>query len=304
MALAADPGPVRVLAVEDDPLSLAMIATVLEPIAEVVTAGSGEEALEALAGEDEFAAILLDVGLPGVDGFEVARIIKERPGSRHVPIIFLTGRMSDEEIRRGYAVGAVDYLLKPFEPEILQAKVSVFVDLAQLRRDAVILSHRSLHDPLTGLPNRTLFLDRLEHALARIARDPSLVGVLFLDLDGFKACNDRLGHSAGDRLLVELGTRLQESIRATDTAARFGGDEFLVLVEDLNEEYEIERLAGRVRDALSAPFEVDGEEVPLSAAIGMAATADPSARPEDLIRAADEAMLREKAAGRRPARAT
>jgi diguanylate cyclase (GGDEF)-like protein len=298
MAAAADHRPVRVLAVDDDPLGLAMIKAVLEPLAEVVTAASGEEALELLT-DDGFAAILLDVGLPGADGFETARLIKERPLTRRVPIIFLTGRLGEDEIRRGYAVGAVDYLLKPFEPEILQAKVSVFVDLAELRREAVVLSHRSLHDALTGLPNRTLFLDRLEHALARVTRDPSLVAVLFLDLDGFKRCNDELGHYAGDRLLVEVGARLQASIRATDTAARFGGDEFLLLLEDLNDEDEAEQLADRVRAALAAPYEIEGEEVQLSAAIGIATTTDPAASPEELIRAADEAMLRAKAGARR-----
>jgi diguanylate cyclase (GGDEF)-like protein len=300
MAAAADPRPVRVLAVDDDPLSLEMIKAVLEPIAEVVTAGSGEEALDAIT-DDGFAAILLDVGLPGADGFETARLIKERPVGRRTPIIFLTGRLGEDEVRRGYALGAVDYLLKPFEPEILQAKVAVFVDLAELRREAVILSHRSLHDALTGLPNRTLYLDRLEHALARIARDPALVGVLFLDLDGFKSCNDNLGHQVGDRLLVEVGARLQASIRATDTAARFGGDEFLLLLENLNDEDEAEQLADRVRAALAAPYDLEGDEVQLSAAIGIATTTDPAASPEDLIRAADEEMLREKAGARQRA---
>jgi diguanylate cyclase (GGDEF)-like protein len=291
--------PVRVLAVEDDPPTLELIAAVLAPLGEVVTAGSGEEAL-AVLDEGEYAAILLDVGLPGIDGFETARLIKERAATRHVPIIFLTGRIGEEEVRRGYAVGAVDYVLKPFEPEILRAKISVFVDLARLRREAVILSHRLLHDPLTGLPNRTLFADRLEHALARIARGPALVGVFFIDLDGFKACNDRFGHQVGDRVLVEVAGRLDSSIRASDTAARFGGDEFLVLLEDLADEHELDRLADRLRTSISLPYDIDGQEVLLTASIGSAATSDPTARPEDVIRAADQAMLAEKTgAGRR-----
>jgi diguanylate cyclase (GGDEF)-like protein len=285
---------VRVLVVDDDPLSLAAIEAVLAPLATVVCASSGAEALQCFEWDD-FAAVLLDVGMPGIDGFETARLIKERPDSRHVPIIFLTGRLGDEEVRRGYAVGAVDYLLKPFEPEILQAKVSVFVDLARLRIQAEILSHRSLHDPLTGLPNRTLLLDRLDLALARLARDPALVGVFFLDLDGFKAVNDERGHQAGDRLLVEIARRLQGAIRATDTPARFGGDEFLVLCEHLNDLDEIDHVTSRIREAIDAPYMIDGEEFVLSTSVGVVSTDDPASVPEDLIRAADEAMLREKA---------
>jgi diguanylate cyclase (GGDEF)-like protein len=289
--------PVRVLAVDDDPAMLAMIEAVLGPLAEVVTAISGEAALERLS-QGEFAAILLDVGLPGRDGFETARLIKLRPSTRHVPIIFLTGRLGEIEVRRGYELGAADYLLKPFEPEILAAKVSVFVDLARLRQEAEVLSHRSLHDALTGLPNRTLFLDRLERALARVERDPALLAVLFLDLDGFKEVNDRLGHYAGDRLLVEVAARLQAGIRATDTAARFGGDEFLVLCENLADEIEVDQFADRVRAALSAPYTVEEHEIELTASLGVTATDDPRADPEQLIRLADEAMLRAKVRAR------
>jgi diguanylate cyclase (GGDEF)-like protein len=287
----------RVLVVDDEPLGLAAIEAVLAPLADVETALSGPAALEALA-RDEFACVLLDVNMPGMDGFETARLIKQRPGSRHVPIIFLTGRLGEEEVRRGYALGAVDYLLKPFEPEILQAKVAVFVDLARLRREAQILGHRLLHDPLTGLPNRTLFLDRLELALARIAREPAHVAVLFLDLDGFKNVNDSRGHHVGDLLLVEVAARLRHAIRTSDTAARFGGDEFLVLCEHLPEMDEAEQLAGRVRESLAEPYALEGADVHVTASVGVAATDDPSVAPEELIRLADEAMLREKSSHR------
>jgi diguanylate cyclase (GGDEF)-like protein len=289
----ASTGAVRVLAVDDDPGILATVAATLEPLVEVVAARSGEEALEHLARE-AFACVLLDVGLPRIDGFEIARRLAGQPWSR-TPVIFVSAHIDDAAIRRGYEVGAVDYLLKPFEPELLRAKVSVFVDLARLRAEAEVLTHRSLHDGLTGLPNRTLFLDRLDVALTRLAREPGLVAVLFLDLDGFKKVNDRDGHHAGDRVLVEFAARLQSAIRATDTAARFGGDEFLVLCEDLHEEDEVERVAERLRRALSEPFLVDGRALPVQAAVGAAATGEPSTRPEQLIRAADEAMLRAKA---------
>jgi diguanylate cyclase (GGDEF)-like protein len=220
--------------------------------------------------------------------------MKKRPSTRHTPVIFLTGQIGDEQVRRGYELGAADYLLKPFDPEILRAKVKVFVDLAQLRREAEVLSHRVLHDQLTGLPNRALFIDRLEHALARLSRQQGLVGVLFLDLDGFKSINDRFGHDTGDRLLIEVATRLQRSIRSSDTAGRFAGDEFLVLVEGLEDEQEIEHLASRITQTLRTSYRTARDQAHISATIGVAVTDDPNTDPASLINAADEAMLQRK----------
>ncbi len=284
------------LAVDDDPANLELIVAVLGSLANVTTVQSGESALEELE-TGGYAVVLLDIGLPGIDGFETARLMKETPSTRHTPVIFLTGQIGDEQVRRGYALGAADYLLKPFDPEILRAKVKVFLDLAQLRREAEVLSHRVLHDHLTGLPNRALFLDRLAHALARLSRQPGLVAVVFLDLDGFKSINDRLGHDAGDRLLMEVAARLRTSIRSSDTAARFAGDEFLVLLEGLGDKRAIERLVARTRHALAAPYRIGDDEVQaqLSAAVGVAITDDPYADPAGLIHAADESMLRIKA---------
>ena len=233
--------------------------------------------------------MLLDVGMPGIDGFEVARRIKAHRTSQHVPIIFLTGHIDEAEIRRGYEVGAVDYLLKPIDPAVLQAKVGTFVDLARLRHESEILTHRALHDPLTGLANRTLFYDRCEQAITRLGRDTHLVGVLFLDLDDFKEVNDRYGHDTGDRLLIEAAGRIQATIRAVDTAARFGGDEFLVLCENIGAEEDMERLQERIVEALG------DTEPPIRTSIGFAATTDPALTAEQLVRAADQAMLRSKA---------
>jgi diguanylate cyclase len=287
------PERVGILAVDDDPGSLAMVEATLAPVADVTAVLSGEAALEAASARD-FAAILLDVAMPRMDGFETARRLRARPSTRHVPIIFLTGQIGEEQVRRGYELGAADYLLKPFDPQILAAKVQVFVDLARLRMETAILTHRSLHDSLTGLPNRTLFLDRLEQALARLARNPALLGVVFFDLDGFKTINDRLGHSAGDQLLVEVAGRLQANIRATDTAARFAGDEFLLLVENMHEQDEIESFVARVETALGEPYTAAGGEH-VAATAGLALTDHPETTAEELIARADQRMLSRKA---------
>ncbi len=130
------------------------------------------------------------------------------------------------------------------------------------------LTHRALHDPLTGLPNRTLLLDRIAHALERTRRHPTPTCLFFLDLDGFKAVNDTYGHAAGDELLCQLGARLQQVLRSGDTAARLGGDEFAVLCEDTDPD-QAALVGARLREVTSASFLVAGARVVLTAAVGL-----------------------------------
>jgi diguanylate cyclase (GGDEF)-like protein len=155
--------------------------------------------------------------------------------------------------------------------------------------------HRAFHDMLTGLPNRALFADRLEQAAARAVRGGARPAVLFFDLDEFKRVNDSLGHAAGDELLVEVGRRLGASIRPTDTAARFGGDEFAVLLEAITDESEATDVAKRIMADLSAPFVVGGKRVTIGISIGIATLREMG---DDLLRNADLAMYQAKARGR------
>jgi diguanylate cyclase (GGDEF)-like protein len=154
--------------------------------------------------------------------------------------------------------------------------------------------HQTLHDSLTGLPNRVLFLDRLEHSLDRVDRQDPSVAVLFLDLDRFKTVNDSLGHAAGDELLVAVGKRIAAYLRTGDTAARLGGDEFAILLEDSHDKSDAARLAERLTKALRESFVLQGKEVQVSASIGIAYGRGDG---EDLLRYADLAMYRAKAAG-------
>jgi diguanylate cyclase (GGDEF)-like protein/PAS domain S-box-containing protein len=165
--------------------------------------------------------------------------------------------------------------------------------LARLR-DEERMRHEAVHDPLTGLANRTLLRDRLEHALARFERDRGETGVLFVDLDNFKQINDAHGHAAGDAALVELSRRLQTAVRPGDTIARLGGDEFVALCEHVDEESAL-AVGRRLLDAIRLPFTVGGADHELSASIGIALG---HSDPDVLLANADAATYRAKAAGR------
>jgi len=166
----------------------------------------------------------------------------------------------------------------------------------QVRADEE-LTRRALTDPLTRLPNRALLHDRLARALARLARETKLVAVLFLDIDRFKPVNDALGHEAGDDLLVVIAARLTEGVRATDTVSRVGGDEFVVVAEDLDDVTQVMALGQRLVKAVSAPLELDGRTMTPSVSIGIALTSDEGVNPTSLVRDADLAMYKAKELG-------
>jgi diguanylate cyclase (GGDEF)-like protein len=179
---------------------------------------------------------------------------------------------------------------------------SLVVENAALRRvereQIDELARQAFHDPLTDLPNRTLFADRLEHALARIRRREQAIAVLLLDLDGFKEINDSLGHEAGDQLLLAVAQRLRACLRPADTVARHGGDEFTILLEEIQSLREVTRVAERIADSLRTPFVLDGHEAQITTSIGIALNGPGESGPEQLLRNADSAMYAAKRAGK------
>jgi diguanylate cyclase (GGDEF)-like protein len=189
----------------------------------------------------------------------------------------------------------------PFEPDeiaFLEATANVLADAIERRRSEDEMQRQALHDPLTGLPNRTLFMDRLSLALSQAARRKTSVAVLFLDLDRFKLVNDSLGHSAGDELLCTFAGRLTEVLRPGDTVARFGGDEFCVMCDDLDDPEMAIEIGSRMTAALARPFEIGTSEQFVSASVGIAVARDRTRTAEDLVGEADAAMYRAKENGR------
>ena len=291
------PRALRVLAVEDNPADALLLREMLRDsaaaTADVRIVPRLSAAIEVLL-DGGIDCVLLDLSLPDADGLDgLAQI---RTVAHEVPIIVFSG-LSDERLAvQAVQAGAQDYLIKgQAESQLLARAIHYAVE--RKRAEAAIV-HQALHDTLTGLPNRALFADRLGQALTRLGRTSTALGVLFLDLDRFKVVNDSLGHAAGDQLLAEAGDRLLASLRAGDTAARFGGDEFVVLCEEISGEQQAVAVAQRIAEALGAPFVLgDDIEVHVRTSMGLAMTTEATARPEALVRDADAAMYRAKERG-------
>jgi len=394
-------------------------------------ANSGEAALRCLLQED-VSLVLLDVQMPGMDGYEVARLMRGNPNTRYTPIIFISAIVhTQESILRGYNSGAVDFILKPFDPVLLRQKIHNLLAYENNRRelqhltrelererafnDSILTNaadgilvvgengliqyvnpalaqmtggsvtdlqgtpflnlidaddengekdwmhspfyrhwkHRqtyrvheaALHstrtgeplpitlscaplprpqqamvvmirdtsterdlltrmealiitDPLTGLLNRRGFYQAMESALARNKRSDQPLAVLYLDLDGFKRINDSLGHDAGDELLKHVASQLKSGLRAYDSLARLGGDEFTVLLDSLENSRDAARVANKLMSLISEPCTLRGEELKISASVGIACYPECGSSVESLLRAADMAMYEAKKNGR------
>jgi len=191
--------------------------------------------------------------------------------------------------------GAQDYLIKgEGDGALLRRAVRHAIERKRIERE---LSQLAKRDPLTGLPNRLLFYDRLAEAVRRLDRREQMVALIFIDLDGFKAINDRYGHATGDRLLEAVAARLRRVVRRTDTVARLGGDEFTIILEGLRHRDDAARVAEQALFSLRQAFEIDGEVIELGASLGVAIASHAAEIPDALTRRADAAMYRAKARG-------
>jgi diguanylate cyclase (GGDEF)-like protein len=307
-----DPGG-TILIVDDERRNRRLLEALLAPEGYVTrTASSGVEALASVA-ESAPDLILLDVMMPGMSGHEVATTLKEDPATRSIPIIMVTAQTDRDARLAALDAGAEEFLTKPVDRAELWLRVRNLLRLKSLsdllanhqsRLEAEVMSrtsdlhHLAHYDSLTGLPNRTLFYQTLASTLERATSHGWTVAVLFIDLDHFKNVNDTLGHGVGDELLVEVSGRLRNCVRMRDTVGRLGGDEFALIVIMRDGPQMAAVIAGKVQEALRAPFELQGHELSVTASIGITAHPDDATDPETLIKYADTAMYQAKQSGR------
>lgn len=423
--------PQCVLIVDDKEDNLYTLALTLSPLnLLVLKARNGAEALLHLS-RHHVSLALIDVQMPEMDGFDLARIMRSNERTTHIPIIFLTAIIIDEQqILEGYHCGAIDYLVKPFDPDILTHKVKLQLDLDTMKKaliherkasesqrayfesiltaagDGILgvdiygmiqfsnpaalqmlqytrdeltgknisdiltgdatqflrfestpfyesyeknkfikfsellfyrkdkssfpvsvvsspfagsehqgisivfsdmsfrkmleekLIQQSRTDALTGLSNRTVFVNNLTQSIARAKRLGKMIAVLFVDLDQFKQINDIMGHDAGDHLIHLVSQRIVHDVRLNDTVARFSGDEFVVLIEDIHVHEHAARVAEKILESLKKPFVLSNQEISVTASIGISLFPECGEDASSLMRTADIAMCRVKAAGR------
>jgi diguanylate cyclase (GGDEF)-like protein len=204
-------------------------------------------------------------------------------------------------VAMGGAVGLIFVLFRRLAAQVLESLDDASGGQERLETQLAAAEeakeeYRSLayHDELTGLPNRTLFHDRLGLAITHSSRSQGHLALLYLDIDDFKRVNDSFGHGSGDRVLVELGCRIRAAVRAEDTVARVGGDEFVVLLAEVTGAGDAARVAVKVLDAVRHPFRVDGHDVTIAASVGVSVYPDDGTSSDDLVRHADGAMYRDK----------
>ena len=240
-----------------------------------------------------YDAVLLDLVLPDRQGLEaVQAVLAIAPD---IPLVVLTGRDDERLALEAVRCGAQDCLIKgQGDAALLRRAVRHAIERKRIERE---LSQLAKFDPLTGLPNRLLFHDRLAQAVQRIDRRDHAVALIFIDLDGFKAVNDRYGHAIGDRLLVAVAGRLRRVVRRTDTVARLGGDEFTIILEGLRHADDAARVAEQALLSLREAFEIGGAVIELGASLGVAIASHASDVPDALTHRADAAMYRAKARG-------
>jgi len=289
-----------ILIVDDDQSTRMTVASVLEREGYQVELGANGRDAVRLFEVLRPNVIIMDAMMPIKDGFEACREIKAMPGGADVSVLITTALESEKSVDLAYESGAADFVPKPINLSVLRQRVKRLLDKQYADQHVHKLAYK---DALTGLPNRTAFVEQFQQELEHAKRNNTRVAVFFIDLDRFKDINDSMGHEAGDILLKALSGRLMNCIRSGDMLARIGGDEFVVVLSDMADDATPDQVARSMLAALKEPFSLAGNEVFAGVSIGLAMYPDDGLSKEALLKNADTAMYRAKAAGRNTYRA-
>ncbi|MBF0572660.1 MAG: PleD family two-component system response regulator [Desulfamplus sp.] len=288
-----------ILIVDDEPYNIKILNELLRSNYNTRVATNGERALEIAMSDNPPDLILLDVMMPGIDGYEVCKRLKSVANTQDIPVIFITAKTDEQDEVRGFEAGAVDYVTKPFRPIVVEARVRTHIDL---KIKTQLLKNQSLRDGLTGIANRRCFNDYLDTMWSCCLRDPSPISLIILDIDHFKLYNDKYGHQEGDSCLIRVADCLEASIRRKiDIVARYGGEEFGCILPKTD-------LEGACQVAQKFQNEILSLQIPhidsstngcVSVSQGVA-TLIPSRQSasDDLLRMADQALYKAKDSGR------
>lgn len=277
-----------VLIVDDQPANVHALARILGAEVSTRFALDGEQALVRVAAEP-VDLILLDVMMQGLDGFAVCQRLKANPQTAGIPVIFVSGLTEGTDEERGFEVGAVDYIHKPFLPAIVRARVQTHL---RLRAALAELERMARLDPLTGLANRRQFDQRLSVMAAEAAAERTLMALLVVDVDHFKRINDAVGHGEGDLVLIEVSRRLADAVEADGLVARWGGEEFACAMRGDAQEAMV--LGERIRERV-ALTPIAGRKVTVSIGVALLAPGDDV---REAFARADVALFQAKQAGR------
>lgn len=301
---------VRILIVEDNKSLNEILCKIVQSEGyDSTSVSTGNKAMEIIRDEGPFDLVLLDIMLPdpdsppglGIDGLEVCRQIKGDPELKDSLIFIVTVKDQPDDIMKGIDAGADDYITKPFNTTLLIAKIKAMLRIKQLQDELVsknkLLEEMAVTDGLTGIPNYRYLINKLTEEIKRSHRYRTPFGMILLDLDNFKEVNDTYGHRHGDFVLKAVAMAIQQGLRETDLLARYGGDEFSVLLTQTDRDGS-ERVAEQILKRLARPVTADGREHIIEASIGLVAFAPGDIKStDDVIIAADEALYRAKELG-------
>ena len=291
----------KILIVDDAETNLMILSNLLAEEGEIISATDGVQAI-ALAESDLPDLILLDVSMPGMDGYEVCRRLKSDIRTRDIPIVFVTGRTEDNDQEKGLSLGAIDYILKPYSPLIVLARIRNHLALQKAHRDLKAanaeLTRLATTDFLTGVWNRRRFMELGEAEVARVRRSGRSFGMAMMDVDHFKSVNDTHGHDAGDNVLWALAEACVDRLRNVDVVGRMGGEEFALILPETDPQGAMLTVE-RLREYLSElAIPIDSGTLTVTVSIGVTTVRDPSDTIEGALKRADEALYKAKGSGR------